>query len=69
MIVRLLTPDEKAGCEAIVRALPDWFGLEDSIVEYVADIAAMDSFGALRDGARRGTAGLRHGAPTLRERR
>jgi len=50
MIVRLLALDEKSGCEAILRALPDWFGLEDSLVEYVADIEAMDSFGALRDG-------------------
>lgn len=28
-------------CDQILRALPDWFGIEDSIVEYVNDVKDM----------------------------
>ncbi len=28
---------DQASCEEILRALPDWFGIEESLVEYVAD--------------------------------
>lgn len=33
MIVRALQRDDVDACEAIVRALPDWFGIEEGIVE------------------------------------
>lgn len=33
MMVRKLRRDDVDACEAIVRALPDWFGIEDGIAE------------------------------------
>ena len=38
-----------AVCEPILRALPLWFGIESSIVEYVRDIEVMPTFLALVD--------------------
>ena len=34
-------------CEPILRSLPDWFGIEDSIVDYVGDIGRMPTFVAI----------------------
>jgi ribosomal protein S18 acetylase RimI-like enzyme len=34
-----LREGEQVICEAILRALPDWFGIESSLVQYVADAA------------------------------
>ena len=31
-------------CDDILRALPQWFGIEESIVEYVADVATLPFF-------------------------
>lgn len=31
-------------CEPILRALPDWFGIEESLVQYVRDIEVMPTF-------------------------
>jgi ribosomal protein S18 acetylase RimI-like enzyme len=31
-------------CERILRSLPDWFGIEESIVEYVAEMREMRTF-------------------------
>ncbi|MCL2604405.1 MAG: GNAT family N-acetyltransferase [Defluviitaleaceae bacterium] len=36
-------------CGAILRALPDWFGVEDSIVDYVNQVPSMPFF-AVYDG-------------------
>ena len=40
-------PIEKNECEAILRSLPDWFGIEEGIVWYVADIERMLTFVAM----------------------
>jgi GNAT superfamily N-acetyltransferase len=37
-------------CEDILRALPDWFGLEKSIVEYVENMSAYPTVKALKGG-------------------
>ena len=34
-------------CEAILRSLPDWFGIESAIVQYVRDIETLPTFLAL----------------------
>ena len=34
---------ETAVCEQILRALPNWFGIEESIVEYVQDMGRMET--------------------------
>ena len=31
-------------CEAILRSLPNWFGIEEAIVEYVQAIDTLDTF-------------------------
>ena len=35
---------QAAHCESILRSLPDWFGIESSIVQYVKDIEEMPTF-------------------------
>ena len=36
--------------DRILRSLPDWFGIEEAIVEYVADSQTAESYLAMRDG-------------------
>lgn len=31
-------------CEAILRGLPDWFGIEEAIRDYIADVATLPTF-------------------------
>lgn len=50
MKVQRLNDSEKQPCEAILRSLPQWFGIEDALVQFVADVRDMDTWGALRDG-------------------
>jgi len=33
-----------AQCEPVLRSLPDWFGIESSLVQYVKDIEVMPTF-------------------------
>lgn len=42
--------DRSADCERILHALPDWFGIESAIVEYVEEVATLPTFVA-RTGA------------------
>lgn len=35
---------QSAHCETILRSLPDWFGIESSIVQYVKDVEDMPTF-------------------------
>lgn len=44
-----LEHDRGATCEGLLRRLPEWFGIEQSIVEYARDVEAMDCLAALRD--------------------
>ena len=37
-------------CEPVLRSLPDWFGIESAIVQYVRDIDVMPTFRVLEDG-------------------
>ena len=48
--IRQMRPEEAGLCEAILRALPDWFGLEQSIVQYRRDLEKMDTYVAEFDG-------------------
>ena len=38
-------------CEAILRALPDWFGVESAILRYASDIDSLPTFVAVAGGA------------------
>lgn len=39
-----------AECEAVLRTLPGWFGIESSLLEYVRDTEAFPTFVAREDG-------------------
>lgn len=49
--IREAEQHEKSGLESILRALPQWFGIEAAIVEYMRDIETLQTFVAL-DGDR-----------------
>src|SRR5262245_46342549 len=44
MEIRRMRSGEHAACEAVLRALPDWFGIEESLRQYVADAANTAKF-------------------------
>lgn len=47
-ILEIKSPKQKAFiCDAILRALPNWFGIETSIIEYVKETQSMPFFVAL----------------------
>jgi ribosomal protein S18 acetylase RimI-like enzyme len=41
---------QAAVCEPILRALPEWFGIEEATAQYVRDIDALPTFLASMDG-------------------
>jgi len=44
-IQKILAPDEKSRiCDDILRALPDWFGDEESVVDYVKQVQPLPFF-------------------------
>jgi len=47
-LVEITDPARKSAiCDGILRALPDWFGIEPSIVEYVAKVRALPFWAVL----------------------
>ena len=55
--------EQAAVCEPILRALPDWFGIEEALVQYVKDIDVMPTFTATLRGTVAGFATInRHNA-------
>ena len=47
--IKLPSKDCGTVCEPILRALPDWFGIEDSLVQYVKDADTMPTM-LVKDG-------------------
>jgi GNAT superfamily N-acetyltransferase len=43
--------EEAVSCEAILRALPDWFGIERSIVGYRHDLEGIETYVVELDGS------------------
>lgn len=43
--VERLKPEDAPGCEAVLRSLPAWFGLEHAILDYRAAAAEHPTFG------------------------
>src|SRR5512134_104788 len=43
--------DAKGQCEAILRSVPQWFGIEEALVRYVSDTAELPTF-AIQSGER-----------------
>lgn len=48
--VREVTSGKGAACENVLRALPDWFGIESSLLDYVRAVERMPMWTAERDG-------------------
>ena len=50
-IKEVTLPGEKSHiCNLVLRALPDWFGIESAIVDYVNDVRPMPFYAAFDDG-------------------
>ncbi|HET9014563.1 MAG TPA: GNAT family N-acetyltransferase [Thermomicrobiaceae bacterium] len=47
--LRLARPEDAPACVAILRALPDWFGIEASIQHYASEIPALSTCLAVGD--------------------
>jgi GNAT superfamily N-acetyltransferase len=39
--------DARAGCEAVLRSLPMWFGIEEALVRYADDTLRLPTFAAM----------------------
>jgi len=61
--IRALRPGEGAGCEAILRLLPAWFGIEESILDYRRDVDSMETWVVEADGRLIGFVTLKHHNP------
>lgn len=48
--IRATGPSDPGRCEEIMRSLPDWFGIESSVVAYADAVGRMESYVAM-DGA------------------
>lgn len=44
MQIRSLQLGEQHECEAVLRSLPDWFGIDESLLQYVADAGDIAKF-------------------------
>jgi len=42
-LIRPIKDGEYKFCEKILRSLPEWFGIEEAILDYVKDIQSMDT--------------------------
>jgi len=42
-VIRPMRRGEEVACEAILRALPEWFGIEESLVGHVRDCMALQT--------------------------
>lgn len=54
------------GCERILRSLPEWFGLEDSLLKYVTEVERLPTF-VCRSPTAEGSVSTVTGFLTLRE--
>jgi N-acetylglutamate synthase-like GNAT family acetyltransferase len=64
--VRGLTSADISQCVAVLRELPPWFGIEESILDYARDLETLDGYVAVQDGEVVGFVGLkRYGAHSI----
>ena len=49
VVIRPMETGEHVFCDQILRSLPDWFGIEDAIVNYVRDTQSMETWIAETD--------------------
>jgi GNAT superfamily N-acetyltransferase len=55
-----LRSGEAETCEEILRSLPEWFGIEEAILQYRRDIEALESYVAENEGRIQGFLTLKH---------
>ena len=67
MEIRTLDAASHPDCEAILRALPDWFGIEESIVEYVNLLPELTCLGAFDEDGLAGFLALKRHFPETAE--
>jgi len=66
-VVRRLRPGEGAECEAVLRSLPAWFGIEQAILDYRRDVDTLETWVAEIDGRPVGFLTLKHHNPHTSE--
>jgi GNAT superfamily N-acetyltransferase len=47
--IRPLNAEDVAGCERILRGLPEWFGFEEAVARYVRDLTSLPGLVAVSD--------------------
>ena len=65
--IRALELRDIPSCEQILRGLPEWFGIEEAVDQYVRDLESLPSFTALGQGQVLGFIALRHHNPHASE--
>lgn len=64
--IRALESRDVADCLVVLRALPDWFGIESAIVQYGEELQTLDGFVAIQEGDLIGFVGLkRYGSESV----
>ena len=58
---------DRAVCESILRALPEWFGIEESLLDYAASVERMPTFVASIGGEAVGFLSIREHFPASSE--
>jgi GNAT superfamily N-acetyltransferase len=61
--IRAFRAADEAACEAILRGLPEWFGIEESLVQYVRDLSVYETFLAWEGDRLAGFLALREHGP------
>ena len=67
LTVRLVQSSDPAVCEKILRSLPEWFGIEESLVQYARDTSIHPTWIAEHDGTAAGFITLRRHYPHAAE--
>jgi ribosomal protein S18 acetylase RimI-like enzyme len=49
LTIRPMRPAEAEACERILHSLPDWFGIEEALVQYVRDLPLLETLVAVHD--------------------
>lgn len=65
--IRLLADGEADACEQLLRALPEWFGIERAIIEYRQALDVLETFVAEIDGELVGFLALKRHSPHAAE--
>ena len=67
MLIRGPVTGVEAQCERVLRTVPDWFGIEESLLEYASNTATLPTFVAEEEGKFVGFLSLRQHFPVAWE--